>query len=258
MVSRKKRVLVVDDDMGVVRTVKDLLQFEGYSVTTAKSAEEALEMVTTRGLKPDIIVLDIGMPGMGGMGFLNKIKEHDHLRFPVLVLTARSGIQAFLADTDVPVSGFLMKPCTEQELLDEIKHILAIKPELSTSGKARNIRVLIGEGDRIISRAIEESLKQQGYHVLQARSGPDVVEMAAASSPAVIAMNQVLPRLNGSEAANVIATMPDTRSIPVILYGEESYTTAHRTRPTNVKRCVTLIRPEDVTAAVEALMPEAE
>jgi CheY-like chemotaxis protein len=257
MVGRKKRILVVDDDLGVVRTVKDLLQFEGYNVNTATSAEEALEMVTSRGLKPDVIVLDIGMPGIGGMGFLNKITVDGTLQFPVLVLTARSGIQAFLADTDIPVSGFLMKPCTELELLDEIKHILAIKPELSTSGKARSVRILIGEGDRIISRAIEASLKQQGYHVLQARSGPDVVEMAAASTPAVIVMNQVLPRLNGPEAANVIATMPDTRSIPVLLYGEESYTSAHRSRPANVKRCITMVTPEDVASAVELLIPEA-
>jgi CheY-like chemotaxis protein len=256
MATRKRRILVVDDDTGVVRTVKDLLQFEGYNVTTATSAEQALHDITERGLKPDIIVLDIGMPGIGGMGFLNKITVDGSLLFPVLVLTARSGIQAFLADTDIPVSGFLMKPCTEQELLDEIKHILAIKPELSTTGKARSVRILIGEGDRMISRALESSLKQQGYHVLQARSGPDVVEMAAASAPALIVMNQVLPRLNGPEAANVIATMPDTRNIPVLLYGDESYTSAHRSRPANVKRCITLTTPDVITTAVEALIPQ--
>ena len=65
--TRKEHILLVDDEKHLLVSLRDYLTFEHFTVTTAQSGEEALEVLER--ITPDLIVLDISMPGMGGMGF---------------------------------------------------------------------------------------------------------------------------------------------------------------------------------------------
>ena len=121
MNERKQRILLVEDDPHLVLTLRDFLSFEGYDVATAADGEQGLAQART--CPPDLIILDISMPGMGGLGFLNQIKGADgRPRYPVMVFTARSAMKEFF-DT-LPIDGFVEKPCERAELLARIRSAL--------------------------------------------------------------------------------------------------------------------------------------
>ncbi len=119
--SDKTHIQLVDDDEHLLVTLGDFLASEGFEVTKARSGEQALEQL--KKISPDLIVLDISMPGMGGIGFLKQITAASgETRYPVLVLTARSAMKDFFDTVDV--DGFAPKPCDEAELLGKIREIL--------------------------------------------------------------------------------------------------------------------------------------
>jgi CheY-like chemotaxis protein len=81
-------VLVVDDETSIVSAFTETLELEGYATTPANSAEAGLRLLD-EGLKPDAVLLDLRMPGMGGLGFLLSLRAHpDRRQIPVAVVTA--------------------------------------------------------------------------------------------------------------------------------------------------------------------------
>jgi two-component system, OmpR family, response regulator len=80
------KILIVDDDEGVTQTFARMLRLEGYQVRTAVSAEKGL--VEAEASHPDAIILDLRMPMVDGLGFLRRLRAHDHQRaIPVAIVT---------------------------------------------------------------------------------------------------------------------------------------------------------------------------
>jgi two-component system KDP operon response regulator KdpE len=117
-VEKKKRVLVIDDEPGVIRFVKINLALAGYNVITALNGEEGLKLVQSE--KPDIILLDILMEPMTGFDVLVKLRKFSQV--PVIVFTARNDIGT-LAITE-GANGFIAKPFKPDELKKKIREIL--------------------------------------------------------------------------------------------------------------------------------------
>jgi DNA-binding response OmpR family regulator len=255
MATTDKTLLLIDDDRNLLRTLRDLLEFEGFNVHTARKAEEGLSMLPS--VNPDLIILDISMPGMGGIGFLRQISPAGEPQYPVLVMTARDAMREFFET--VHVSGFLQKPCSQDELVEAINHILRTtdKAEAPTAPSVAPA-ILLGEDDPAIARRLERMLQEQGFEVTPARSGPSVVERAAQSTPRAIVMNQVLPKLNGSEVAAVVGAMPGTNAVPVVIYGEDlDFFMTRRYRPENIKQCVPSTNTKAIADAVRKVAPLA-
>src|SRR5688572_22445154 len=84
---RKHLILVVDDEPAIVRLVRAKLQADGYATLTASRGEEALAMLDDE--RPDLIILDLMMPGMDGYETLRRIRSNTQV--PVMMLTARAG-----------------------------------------------------------------------------------------------------------------------------------------------------------------------
>ena len=80
-----KRILVVDDEEGIRQLYKEELEEEGYEVELAERGEEALDKISRS--KPDVVILDLRMPGMGGLEVLERIREEDK-ELPVIISTA--------------------------------------------------------------------------------------------------------------------------------------------------------------------------
>jgi CheY-like chemotaxis protein len=222
-----EKLLLVDDNKHLRVTLGDHLTHEGFVVTAKESAEAALVFLESGG-EPDLIILDINMPGIGGVGFLRRILSEDgRPRYPVLVLTARSGMDAFF-DT-VPVEGFLPKPCGVDELLAKIREILArtsvqrpraaASDGLRTKAATENL-VLLAEDDPIVSESIERLLRSIGCRTVIVRTGPEVLEAAAQIKPRLVILKQLMPKLNGNVVAPALAGMPSTRQTPILLYDE--------------------------------------
>lgn len=116
--SNTRRVLIVEDDTDLRRTLKDLLELEGFSVFTSCNGKEALELLKTYNYLPDLILLDLMMPIMDGSTFLHLMRREEDLisKTPVIVLSA-AGIKEKLVEAD----GYLKKPLELDALLKIVR-----------------------------------------------------------------------------------------------------------------------------------------
>jgi two-component system KDP operon response regulator KdpE len=111
------RVLVVDDEPPIVRTVAANLRARGYEVLTAMSGETALRAAEMH--QPDCIVLDLGLPGVGGLEVLRRLRTWT--RTPVVILTAVDGERDKVAALDLGADDYVTKPFGIAELLARIR-----------------------------------------------------------------------------------------------------------------------------------------
>jgi two-component system, OmpR family, KDP operon response regulator KdpE len=111
------RVLVVDDEQPILRTVAANLRARGYQVLTATSGEAALAAAEVH--QPDCVVLDLGLPGMGGLEALRRLRTWTST--PVVILTAVDGERDKVAALDLGADDYVTKPFGMAELLARIR-----------------------------------------------------------------------------------------------------------------------------------------
>lgn len=118
-----KRILAVDDQRQVARLVQVHLERAGFEVTLAYDGAEALEKV--REIRPDLVVLDVMMPGIDGFEVLRRLKEDPETEpIPVIMLTARSESDDALEGYDRGAQWYLAKPVDPAELLNYVNNVL--------------------------------------------------------------------------------------------------------------------------------------
>src|SRR4051794_688396 len=114
-------VLVVDDDPQLREALTRALQLEGHDVSTASNGAQALEAISQR--RPDLMVLDVMMPYVGGLDVCRTLRER-HDRLPILVLTARDEVGDRVAGLDAGADDYLTKPFALEELRARIRALL--------------------------------------------------------------------------------------------------------------------------------------
>ena len=115
------RILVVDDDLAVSRSIDRALRLEGYEVDTVASGGEALESVAMN--PPDALVLDLQLPDIDGLAVCRRIREAGD-DTPILMLTARHGIDDRVQGLDAGADDYLVKPFALEELLARLRALL--------------------------------------------------------------------------------------------------------------------------------------
>ena len=115
------RILVVDDDLAVCRSIDRALRLEGYEVDTVASGGEALEVVASN--SPDALVLDLQLPDLDGLAVCRRIREAGD-DIPILMLTARHGIDDRVQGLDAGADDYLVKPFALEELLARLRALL--------------------------------------------------------------------------------------------------------------------------------------
>lgn len=114
-------ILIVDDDLIIIKILTNYLSSENYSVTKALDGESALQLLD-KGLKPDIIILDIMMPKMSGYEVCRKIREKYPLyALPIVLLTGKNEVSDLVTGFDSGANDFLTKPVSKMELIARIK-----------------------------------------------------------------------------------------------------------------------------------------
>jgi len=130
MGSGKYRVLVVDDDQGLLRLLCLRLTSSGYAVKAAESGEQALEQVPV--FKPHLIITDLKMGGMDGVTLFKRVRSRDP-SLPVIILTAHGTIPDAFEAASRGVFAYLTKPFDSKILLEHVARALAM-PEHSLAG----------------------------------------------------------------------------------------------------------------------------
>lgn len=118
------RVLLVDDEVQLRRVMRDLLEREGYTVFEASDGAEALEQVDVQA--PDILVLDLNLPGLDGYGVISQLRSRPGTEnLPIIVLTARGDEENEVRVFELGADDFLSKPFRARALSARIQAVLA-------------------------------------------------------------------------------------------------------------------------------------
>ncbi len=133
----RAKILVVDDDPDLTKLVKTILEAENYAVYAAESGEEALgEMPKVR---PDLVILDIILPGMDGYAMCKILKTDDHTSLiPVIILSIKCGVKDRIAGLNIGADDYITKPFDPDELTARVEAVLRGYGRSPVSGGARN------------------------------------------------------------------------------------------------------------------------
>jgi two-component system, OmpR family, response regulator MprA len=118
------RVLVVEDDADIADVLRRSLRNEGYEVRTSADGAEALDLAT--GFMPDLVVLDLGLPGLDGIEVCRRLRTDGDV--PILMLTARAETEDRVTGLDSGADDYLVKPFERKELLARIRALLRRRP----------------------------------------------------------------------------------------------------------------------------------
>jgi two-component system KDP operon response regulator KdpE len=139
-------VLVADDEPQITKLVALTLTEEGFRVVTARDGEEALDRVAT--LRPDVVLLDIVMPGMDGIEVLHQLREWHPV--PVILLTARSSKADVATGLDLGADDYIAKPLHPRELAARVRAVLRRASRMQTGSSV----IRVGEFQVDLTRRI--------------------------------------------------------------------------------------------------------
>src|SRR5947209_17837715 len=122
--SQRARVLVVEDDGDVAEALRRSLRLDGYEVRLAGDGVQALDESSL--FEPDAVVLDLGLPRLDGIEVCRRLREEGDV--PILMLTARDGLDARVEGLDSGADDYLVKPFEREELLARLRALLRRRP----------------------------------------------------------------------------------------------------------------------------------
>jgi two-component system response regulator MprA len=159
----KANLLVVDDDLHITGLLRRILAYEGYNVTVASSGDEALSR--TLEYAPDLIVLDIMLPGIDGLEVVQRLRSAGD-NVPILLLTARDAVADRVKGFDVGADDYLIKPFAPEELVARVKALLR-RNQAERHEILRYADVELDTGTRIAHRGPREiELSPTEYELL--------------------------------------------------------------------------------------------
>jgi DNA-binding response OmpR family regulator len=126
---RPARVLVVEDDRPIAEVLQRSLRLEGYEVRISGDGTEALDLA--QAFLPDLVVLDLGLPGLDGIEVARALRQRDDT--PILMLTARDSVESRVQGLDSGADDYLVKPFERQELLARMRALLRRRPPRGTA-----------------------------------------------------------------------------------------------------------------------------
>ncbi len=115
-----QRILVVEDEMQIARTLRDYLEVAGFEVTAVGDGESAL--ASARGWRPDLVVLDLGLPGMDGLDVARELRRASTI--PIVMLTARGEESDRIVGLELGGDDYLVKPFSPKELVARVRAVL--------------------------------------------------------------------------------------------------------------------------------------
>ena len=119
-------ILIVEDELHIQKLVKIILEKNSYQVSTASSGEEALEKLEVEKINPDLVLLDIMMPGIDGLQVLKKMKSNELTKnIMVVMLTALSQENVVIQGIKSGAKGYIRKPFHPKDLVERVKSFIA-------------------------------------------------------------------------------------------------------------------------------------
>jgi two-component system, OmpR family, response regulator MprA len=186
-------VLLVDDDAPIRRMLERTLSAEGYKVAAAADGGAALAQVERS--MPDVIVLDVAMPGLDGLAVMRRLRAKG-LQVPVLLLTARDALRDRVAGLDAGADDYLVKPFEVEELTARIRALLRRNQPPGEQ---------LAHGDLVFERQ-SLAARRGGRELALTRREAQLLELLMLNARGVVTRDLALERVwgGGAASANVV------------------------------------------------------
>jgi PAS domain S-box-containing protein len=217
---RKRTVLVIDDSETSREALKERLEAVGYTVVTATRGEEGL--LAAAECRPDALIIDGVMPGMDGPSVIRQLRmDAVFRRTPCLLITGTLDRHEEARALDAGADAFIRKDEDLDVVLARLAAILrstrSPSASITTAGPSRRKRILAVDDSLTYLNELSDHLRQEGYEVIQARSGEEALELLAEQSVDCILLDLMMPGLSGKETCKQIKNVPDWREIPLMM-----------------------------------------
>ena len=213
------KILVVDDDVGLQYLMRLGLQRAGYEFIMATTGEEGVRKVRTE--KPDLVLMDVIMPGMGGFEACECIRQLPEGRhIPIIFFSALSELDGEARGQDRGKDEYITKPVKMRDLLARIEHHLRREaPALGHVGRVveAKARLLVINDNTVLAELISTVLKRQGYKVDTVFSSAEGLRKARELKPDLVIMDVSMSVMDGYEVCRRLRSDPDTAHLAVLM-----------------------------------------
>jgi len=234
---QRHKILIADDEPLNVKLLEANLSREDYSVIHAYGGQEALEKVETE--LPDIILLDIMMPGIDGYEVTRRLKSSTKTRdIPIILITSLTGSDDKAKGMEAGADEFLNKPVNTTELPVRIKSLIRLK-EYQEQLKSRNKSeaslvatsqsitpvksrkdipvILLVEDNETDCRLFRAHLNGQPYHMKNVQTGEEALSVCAKEKVDLLILDVVLPGIDGFDVCRHLKDNDATRKIQILM-----------------------------------------
>jgi two-component system response regulator HydG len=230
-------VLIVDDDRGFARSLKNLLTVEAHQVTLAHSGEVAIEL--SREYHYDITFMDVKLPGINGVEAFGQIRQFKPAS-KIIMMTAFTVEQLLQQAMDGGAVATIRKPL-------DIDKVFEILNEVSPAGI-----ILIADDDPEFVQSVKNVLVQEGFSVFVAFTGEEAVDYALNNKIDILILDLRLPVMNGLEV--YLKIKQHERSVPTMVvtgYAQEEKESIDLLNQMEITGCLT--KPFDMDKLLNAV-----
>lgn len=220
-----KKILIVEDDVFLGDILNQKIQRENFNVCLVKDGKEGYEQMTK--FEPDLILLDILLPGMNGYEFLEKKQKDENFKdIPVIVISNSGQPVEVDRTTALGVKDYLIKALfNPAELMLKVRKYLggesiAVEDSIhdfSDTSDLSGKTILWVEDDKFLIHLIEKKVPNSGCILKQVTTGKETFEVLETMKPDIIILDIVLPDMNGYDILKQLKANDKTKDIPVIL-----------------------------------------
>lgn len=235
---KKVKILVVDDDMDILETIRDVLELEGFDVACVDRGAKALEIANTEIF--DVVLMDIKMPVMNGVETFKKLKQIIP-GVPVIMVSAYAVEDLIAEALREGAFAALKKPLDFDRLFEVIN-----------AARGGSAMVMVVDDEEQTCRAMKSTLDESGYRTTVAYDGESAIEKARANNFDIIILDMKLPTLNGLETYLAIREIrPSSVVIIMTGYTGRMLDLAHQAVEKNAYVC--LQKPIDMENLLELI-----
>ena len=233
----KSKILVVDDEPLNVKLLAAMIPSEQYETASAFSGDEALKIV--RDFRPDLILLDIMMPGLNGYDLTRILKSNtESCDIPIVLITAFRGSEYEIKGLEAGADEFLNKPVNKTELLTRAKSLIRLRQykeqiksrTCSINSVTSNIdekncidnaelnlpTILIVEDNKIDAKLLQRYLHGEPYQIKFASDGENAISRSQQERIDVILLDLLLPGKSGFEVCSALKEKENTQNIQIV------------------------------------------
>lgn len=241
----RKKILVADDEEIVQEVISRALDKEKYEIYSVSNGIEAIQKVHS--INPDLILLDINMPGKNGLQVCQELKENpETTKIPIMFVSARTDENVIEKGFDVGADDYLTKPFKLEELVTKVEQIFG---GLTNDRKEK---VLVVDDSSIVRSILHNGISQQGFRIITACDGEEGLREAIQEQPDIIISDFEMPKMNGFDFCRAVKSHGDLKHIPFIMLtsrdtrgaralGARAGVNAYLCKPFQVDRIVVLI-----------------